>query len=101
MGTVIIEEYANLADVRGRDAQIPGTVLNTQVVTSGSSSVRTTVDFDESTNFLIISSNADEAFALGDGTVSASATDRPLYASTYREVQVKPGTQTRIAFINK
>ena len=101
MGTVIVEEYANLADVGSRDAQIPGEPLAVQSVTTSGTTARTASDFDASTKFLIISSDTAEAFSVGDGTVTATATDRPLYASTYREVQVKPGTDTRIAFINK
>ena len=78
-----------------------GALLATQTVTSSGTTARTSSDFNASTTYLIISSDTDEAFEVGDATVTATAADRALYAKTYREVQVKPGTQTRIAFINK
>lgn len=100
MGTVVIEEYASLADVSGRDAQIPAVPLAVQTVTSSGTSARTSSGFNDSTRFLIISSDTDEAFKVGNSTVTAVTTDRPLYAKTYREVEVKDA-DARIAFINK
>lgn len=100
MGTATIEEYANLADVNGSEAQIPGTPLAVQTVTTSGTTARTGADFNASTRYIIISSDADELFEVGDGTVTAAAGDRPLYAKSYREVEIK-SADTRIAFINK
>ena len=95
-----IEEYANLADVRGRDAQIPGEPLATETVAIGGSSARSTADFNEATQFLVLSADADCQFEVGDGTVTADADSRILFSGTYRVIGVKD-SNSRIAVITK
>lgn len=101
MGTAIIEEYASLADVGGGiTAQIPATPLAVQKITTSGTTARNSVDFNSATTFVVISSDANEHFAVGGSGVEADANDRPLYANTLREVEVR-STDVRIAFINK
>lgn len=103
MAKIYIEEYANLADVGGGEAQVPGKPLGlepTQQITIGSSSDRNATDFSSSARFLIITADADCQFEVGDSTVTADANSRPLWSGSYREVEIKD-SDTRIAVIEK
>jgi hypothetical protein len=100
MSNIVVEEYAGLGDVTGGTAQIPGKLIAKHNITGSGTSARNTVAINDATKFLIISSDSNEAFKVGDGSVTAATTDRPLYASTYRDIEVT-SSDTHIAFINK
>jgi hypothetical protein len=100
MSNIVVEEYAGLGDVTGGTAQIPGKLIAKHNITGSASSARNSTALNASTNFLIISSDSSEAFKVGDSSVTAATTDRPLYASTYRDIEVT-SSDTHIAFINK
>lgn len=103
MATLYIEQYASIfEDAKGNEAQLPSRPLGSEPslkVTVGASSARTSADFDGSAKFLIIATDTDCQFELGDSSVTADTNSRILFANTYREVEI--GSATRIAVIEK
>ena len=113
MGSAVVEEYAALGvDVNGRTVQMPGELIAVQKVTTSATTAKTAAAFNAKTRFLVVSSDTDVNFVLGDSSVTATSAGRTLYASTYRPLPVNPGpvhppfadsaeVPTHIAFIDK
>lgn len=112
MGTVYIEEYASVGkDFDGNFINCVGRLLAVQKVTSSGTTARTSSDFNEKTRYIVISSDANECYKLGNSSVEATANDSPLNSGSYRALEVFPlddnpeleytENPTRIAFINR
>ena len=101
---IYIEQYTSiLEDAKGNEAQIPSKPLGaepTLQVAVGSSSARTATNLDSSTRFVILTADVDCQFEVGGSTVTADANSRPLWANTYREVEIG-NSDTDIAVIEK
>jgi len=100
MSNIVVEEYTSLADAGSDQPQIPGALIAKHNITGSGTTAKNATALNSLTNYVIISSDADEAFKVGSSAVTAATTDRPLYAKTYREVEVKE-SDTHVAFINK
>lgn len=100
---IYIEQYASIfEDSKGNEAQLPSRPLGSEPtlkINIGASSARTSTDFDTASKFLILATDTDCQFELGDSTVTADTNSRILFANTYREVEI--GSATRIAVIEK
>lgn len=96
-----IEQYATLFE--GGKGQLPAEPLGTeptQKLTVGATTVRTSENFDSATQILILSTDTDCQFEVGDDTVTADTNSRILFANTYRAIEVKE-SDDRIAVIQK
>lgn len=94
------EQYATIVETtNGNEAQVPGDPLGANAAVSvavGASSARSTVPFDDLTKFLILTSDVDARFEIGDSTVTADSSSRRIFAGTYREVRADGSTHIAV-----
>lgn len=98
MATLYIEEYQGIAT--GADgAQVPAGYITQHKITIAGTTARTSTDFDSECELLVLTADADCQFELGNSSVNATATSRPVLSGTSRAIS-RDGNE-RIAAIEK
>ena len=100
MPTLYIEEYADLLEAKdGKVIQATDNLIGNTQLTIAGASVVTPVDFDPDTKLLVLVSDTNCQYEIGDGSAVATAASRFLPAGVYRPIAVEDAT--RIAVIEQ
>ena len=95
--TVFVEEYGTITLFnRGDNIQVPEGVIASHEVTPSSTTARTSTPFNSKTRFVLIFSDEECRFILGDSTVTADSSDLILPARTFRTMGVADSTHLAV-----
>lgn len=98
MPTIYADQYRGIAT--GADnAQVPAGYIGTVKVAIGASTARSTTDFDNNCEILVLTCDADCQYELGDDTVEATAASRLLVSGV--PFGISSDNFKRIAVIEK
>lgn len=101
MSILWIEEWGTLtSDANGIEAQVPHDHVARTQLTFTATAARTSFDFDSKTTYIVIYSEVNAYFLLGDSTVTADQNSLYLPAGTFRSIGLSAG-QDRISAVRR